>query len=92
MLFILAYVIYSFIQWMRNNRISCTVNVCGLPFILFWFDIDYITKIIRLSMAKSKSKSVNEEEVKVVQDRQTFIPLKNKYKPIPKFNGKCPNC
>lgn len=43
-------------------------------------------------MAKSKSKSV--EETETVQENVTtkFVPIIRKYKPVPKFNGKCPNC
>lgn len=43
-------------------------------------------------MAKSKSKTIDTESVTTKEVRQTFTPIKSKYKPIPKFNGKCPNC
>lgn len=40
-------------------------------------------------MAKSKSVKESVIETKV---NKPFVPIKKKYKPIPKFNGKCPNC
>lgn len=39
----------------------------------------------------AKTKSVKETENNVSAN-QVFVPIKKKYKPIPKFNGKCPNC
>lgn len=43
-------------------------------------------------MAKSKSKSVNETQISTDKTQTVFVPINKKYKPIPKFNGKCPNC
>lgn len=38
-----------------------------------------------------KVKSVKETETSASASK-VFVPIKKKYKPIPKFNGKCPNC
>lgn len=43
-------------------------------------------------MAKSKLKTEEEANIPTVNVKQTFIHIKKKYKPIPKFNGECPNC
>lgn len=43
-------------------------------------------------MAKSKSRMVEAEQVQANEVKPTFVPIHKKYKPIPKFNGKCPNC
>lgn len=44
-------------------------------------------------MAKSKVKSTAEPETAERQTQPAVMPLrKNKYRPIPKFNGKCKNC
>lgn len=44
-------------------------------------------------MAKSKSKSVKEvEQAAEVKNTPVFTPVNKKYKPIPKFNGKCKDC
>lgn len=43
-------------------------------------------------MAKSKSKKIDTEQVLTAEVNQTFVPIHKKYKPIPKFNGKCKNC
>lgn len=43
-------------------------------------------------MAKSKSRSLNEEENTTEKEQVVFTPIRKKYKPIPMFNGKCKNC
>lgn len=43
-------------------------------------------------MAKSKLKAIEEADVTTTNVRKVFTPIKKKYKPLPKFNGKCPNC
>lgn len=43
-------------------------------------------------MAKSKLKSVEGTEEKTVVNTTPFVPIRKKYKPVPKFNGKCKNC
>lgn len=43
-------------------------------------------------MAKTKLKTAEGAEVSNVNVGKTFTPIKKKYKPLPKFKGKCPNC
>lgn len=43
-------------------------------------------------MAKSKSRTIDTEQVNANEANPAFVPVHKKYKPIPKFNGKCPNC
>lgn len=43
-------------------------------------------------MAKSKLKIEEDIKAETANVKQAFTPIKSKYKPIPKFNGKCPNC
>lgn len=43
-------------------------------------------------MAKSKLNTTEEAEVTTANVTQVFTPIKKKYKPLPKFNGKCKNC
>lgn len=43
-------------------------------------------------MAKSKLKIAEDIKAETTNVKQVFTPIKSKYKPIPKFNGKCPNC
>lgn len=43
-------------------------------------------------MAKSKLKTEEDINAETTSVKQVFTPIKSKYKPIPKFNGKCPNC
>lgn len=43
-------------------------------------------------MAKSKSITNETEQVQAEEVKSIFIPIRKKYKPIPKFNGKCKDC
>ena len=43
-------------------------------------------------MAKSKFKTETEPNLSTQNVKQVFVPINKKYKPVPKFNGKCPNC
>lgn len=43
-------------------------------------------------MAKNKLKSTEDMEAQTVKNNLSFVPVHKKYKPLPKFNGKCKNC
>lgn len=43
-------------------------------------------------MGKIKQKSIDEAEAARVNNPSVAVPVKRTYKPVPKFNGRCPNC
>lgn len=89
MLLFLDSIVCAYIQRLQLARLYRPIFGGCLSLLFFRTYIDCFTKDIQLAMAKSKSKKVKDVEATT---QLVFKPISKKYKPLPKFNGKCKDC